>query len=395
MAKTKHVIFTAFLTKASLSIILLFLFGSSAFANFESKAKFAILMDGKTGSVLYEKNADMLMPPASMSKMMTLALIFSEMKKGNLKLEDEIFISENAWRNGGAPSGTAAMFASINSKVSLLDIIQGIVVQSGNDACIAIAEHMAGSEAAFAQRMNDYGRKIGLKKSSFRNATGLPNPDHLMTARDIALLSVHLIAEYPEYYSYFTQKEFKYKRYRFYNRNTLINLNIGVDGLKTGFTKEAGYGIAVSAKRNDRRLVAVIGGMKSKRARVSEARRILEWGFNSFRKFRLFQNDEIVTSLRVWGGDKSYVKVIGKEGVQIYLPSFGPQKLKSSVVYKGPLKPPIKKGDQIATFRVVTENGAASEAPLYAAEDVAPSSFIWKGVDSLFFLAFGWAYYAL
>ncbi len=395
MANTKHVILARFSLKAFLSLILIFFFSSSALANFQSKAKFAILMDGKTGSVLYEKNADSLMPPASMSKMMTLAIIFSEMKKGNLKLDDEIFISENAWRNGGAPSGTAAMFASINSKVSLLDIIQGIVVQSGNDACIAIAEHLAGSEAAFAQRMNDYGRKIGLKKSTFRNATGLPNPDHLMTARDIALLSVHLIAEYPEYYQYFAQKEFKYKRYRFYNRNTLINLNIGVDGLKTGYTKEAGYGIAVSAKRNDRRLVAVIGGMKSKNARVSAARRILEWGFNSFRKFQLFENEEIVTSLRVWGGDKSYVKVIGKDGVQIYLPSFGPQKLKSSVVYKGPLKPPIKKGDQIATFRVVTENGAASEAPLYAAEDIAPSSFIWQGVDSLFFLAFGWAYYAL
>ena len=389
--KLNHVISLKFL----LILLGLTVYQQGAFANFESKSEFAILVDGNTGSVLYEKNADKRTAPASMSKLMTLAIIFQELKRGKLTLEDEIFISENAWRNGGAPSGTSAMFASINSKVKLIDILQGIVVQSGNDACIAIAEALSGSEAAFATRMNEYAAKIGLKQSSFRNSTGLPHPDHLMTVRDLAKLSVHLIKEYPEYYTYFAQKEFRYKRYRFYNRNPLVSRNIGVDGLKTGFTKDSGYGLAASALRKDRRLVVVVNGLATKRERASEAQRLLEWGFNNFTQFRLFEPGQVVTSLRVWGGEKSYVKVTGKDGVRIYLPRFGNQKLRSSVVYNGPLKTPIKKGDRVATFRVTTENGASSEAPLYAAEDVGPSSFVWQGIDSLFFLVFGWAYYAL
>ncbi len=363
--------------------------------DFKTKAKHAVLMDAATGSVLFQENPNVLIPPASMSKLMTTAIIFEALKNGKLKLTDEIFISENAWRNGGAPSGTSAMFASINSKVALSDILQGIIVQSGNDACIAIAEHMSGSEAAFAERMNAYARAHGLELSTFKNATGLPADGHLMTVREIGILSLHLIEEYPELYKYFKQREFKYKRYRFYNRNPLIARDSSVDGLKTGYTKEAGFGLAVSAKRVDRRLVAVVAGLKSKRERASEAKRLIEWGFSSFKKVKLYDENEVVTSLRVWGGSKSYVKVVGESGVEIYLPNEGVDKLRSSVVYKGPLKPPIKKGDKVAIFRIITDKGATSEAPLFASEDVEKSSFIWQGFDSLFFLAFGWAYYAL
>ncbi len=396
MQQSKHVIsFVRLINLFSCLMLFIALATAQSHANFNSKAKHAILVDGITGSVLYEKDADVRMPPASMSKLMTLALIFDALKKKQITLEDEIFISENAWRNGGAPSGTSAMFASINSRVKLIDILQGIIVQSGNDACIAIAETLAGSEAAFAERMNNYARKIGLKNSTFRNSTGLPHPDHLMTARDLAILSVHLHKTYPEYYPYFVQKEFRYKRYRFYNRNPLINRNIGVDGLKTGFTKVSGYGLAASAQRNKRRLVAIVNGLKSKNERSSEAQRLLEWGFNSFSQYQLFNPDEVVTSIRVWGGEKSFVDVIGQNGVQIYLPRFGSKKLVSSVIYNGPLKTPIKKGDRVATLRVTTETGASSEAPLFAAEDVNASSIAWQGIDSLFFLAFGWAYYGL
>ncbi len=397
MTKINHVNQIKLISIISLALVFTFLLLSSE-ANarqFKTKAKYAVLMDAATGSVLFEANADALIPPASMSKLMTTAIIFEAIKKGKLKLTDEIFISENAWRNGGAPSGTSAMFASINSKVALEDILRGIIVQSGNDACIAIAEHMSGSEAAFAERMTAYARAHGLQLSTFKNATGLPAEGHLMTAREIGILSLHIIEKYPELYKYFAQREFKYKRYRFYNRNPLIARDSSVDGLKTGYTKEAGYGLAVSAKRVDRRLVAVVAGLTSKRERASEAKRLIEWGFSSFKKVRLYDNDEIVTSLRVWGGTKSYVKVIGENGVEIYLPREGGKKLRSSVVYKGPLKPPIRKGDQVAVFRIITETGATSEAPLFASEDVEASSFIWQGFDSLFFLAFGWAYYAL
>ncbi|MGH1352650.1 MAG: D-alanyl-D-alanine carboxypeptidase family protein [Methyloligellaceae bacterium] len=397
MTKINHV--NRIKTFSTIGFALIFAFLSSVTGaearEFKTKAKYAVLMDAATGSVLFEANADELIPPASMSKLMTVAIIFEALKKGKLKLTDEIFISENAWRNGGAPSGTSAMFASINSKVALEDILRGIIVQSGNDGCIAIAEHMSGSEASFAERMTAYARAHGLPLSTFKNATGLPADGHLMTAREIGILSLHIIEEYPELYKYFAEKEFKYKRYRFFNRNPLIARDSSVDGLKTGYTKEAGFGLAVSAKRVDRRLVAVVAGLKSKRERASEAKRLIEWGFGSFKKVKLYDENEVVTSLRVWGGSKSYVKVIGENGVQIYLPREGSKKLRSSVVYKGPLKPPIKKGDQVAVFRIITDTGATSEAPLFASEDVEKSGFIWRGFDSLFFLAFGWAYYAL
>ncbi|MEM7618916.1 MAG: D-alanyl-D-alanine carboxypeptidase family protein [Pseudomonadota bacterium] len=367
-----------------------------SFANFESSASHAILMDSETNSVLYEKKADELMYPASMSKLMTLALVFREMSSGKLKLDDEIFISVNAWRNGGAPSRTSAMFASVKSKVSLKDILQGIVVQSGNDASIAIAEAMYGSEQAFAEEMTKLARELGLSKSIFSNATGLPSPNHKMTARELAELSIYLIKTYPEYYTYFAQKEFKYKRYRFINRNPLLSQNIGVDGLKTGFVKDAGYGITISAKRGDRRLVAVINGLKSKKERTSEARRLLEWGFRSFKSFRLFNPDETVGYIRVWGGEKTYLPLTGDEnGVNIYLPRIGDSRLRASIVYDGPLKTPIKKGQKVASLRIRTQGSTSTQVPLYAAETVKPSGFIWQGIDSLIFLAFGWLYHAI
>lgn len=368
----------------------------SSHAAFESRAPFAILVDADTRSVLYEKNADELMAPASMSKLMTATMIFKALKEGKLKLEDEIFISENAWRNGGAPSGTSAMFASINSKVALTDILQGIIVQSGNDASIAIAEAMSGSEEAFATEMTKHARELGLKKSTFRNATGLPHPEHLVTARELADLAIHLIKTYPEYYKYYSQREFRYKRYRFYNRNPLLSLKIGVDGLKTGYTRDSGFGLTASALRDDRRLIAVVNGLKTKKERASEARRLLEWGFRNFKSFRLFDPGETVGYIRVWGGEKSYLPLVGDEnGVNIYLPRLGDSRLRASIIYDGPLKTPIKKGEPIAYLRIRTQGDTATQVPLYAAEDMGSSNFVWQGLDSLVFLLFGWLYHAI
>ena len=257
---------------------------------FETKAKHAMLMDADADLVLFEKDPDTLAPPASMSKLMTLAIVFRELKAGRLKLEDQFKVSEHAWRTGGAPSGGSAMFAPLNSMVTVNDLIQGVTVQSGNNSAIILAEGIGGTEEAFAKQMTEYARTIGLEKSTFANATGLPAEGHLMTVRDLATLARHLTYTYPEYYHFFGQKEFKYReKFTFLNRNPLIFADIGVDGMKTGFIKESGYGMVASAKRGDQRLILVVGGLESAKEREAEARKLLEWGFKSFKPFRLFE----------------------------------------------------------------------------------------------------------
>lgn len=357
---------------------------------FKTKAKFAILVDMNTNAVLFEKNADALMAPASMSKLMTLAVMFKALKDGQISMDDEFLVSENAWRTGGAPSGTSAMFAPLNANIALPDLIQGIVVQSGNDACIIVAEAMHGTEDAFAEVMTKQARAIGLKNSTFQNSTGLPHPDHLTTARDLAKLAAHLISEYPEHYPLFKQKEFPYRKHKFYTRNPLISQNIGVDGLKTGHTKDSGYGMVASADRSGRRLILVINGLASSKERRTEARRILDWGYSAFKKFTLFDENETVGEALVWGGAKRYVELIGEKKVSVWLPRSVARQVKASIIYNGPLKPPIKRGDQVARLRVVTSNKTTTEVPLFAAEDIERGPLWSRGVDSLLHLAFGW-----
>jgi D-alanyl-D-alanine carboxypeptidase (penicillin-binding protein 5/6) len=359
---------------------------------FETKAKHAILMDADANLVLFEKDADTLIPPASMSKLMTLAVVFRELKAGHITLDTEFPVSEHAWRTGGAPSGTAAMFAPLNSKVTVSDLIQGITVQSANDAAIILAEGISGSEEAFAKEMNKYAREIGLTKSNFVNATGLPAEGHLMTARELGILARYLIYTYPEYYHFFGEPEFKYRdKFVFRNRNPLIGSDLGVDGLKTGFIEEAGYGLVASAKRGDQRLILVISGLDSKQDREGEPRRLLEWGFKNFRPFRLFDQGQKVSDALVWGGTQHYVPLVGDGNIDIILPVNSSGKVSASVVYQGPIKAPIRKGDKVAVLRVTsTESSATNEIPLYAGDDVAQSNFAMRGLDSLFVLAFGW-----
>jgi serine-type D-Ala-D-Ala carboxypeptidase (penicillin-binding protein 5/6) len=343
---------------------------------FATKARNAILMDYETGSVLFQKAADDLVPPAS--------------KDGKVKPTDEYVMSENAWRKGGAPSGTSAMFVPLNTKAKVEEYIQGIVVQSGNDACIAIAEGMAGSEVAFAKQMEDEARRLGLKKSTFRNATGLDDPEHLMTARDLALLAQHLVRDYPDRYPIFSQKEFLYLKHKFYNRNPLLGSELSVDGLKTGHTQTAGYGIVFSATNEGRRLIGVVMGLADEKERKEEGRRLLEWGIRSFAKMKLFEANEEIGSARVYGGTSWFVPLQGKNGnaLDVILPRFpANQKLKGEIVYNGPIKAPVKKGDQVAVLRVTSSAAATSEVPLFAAEDIGQSNFVWKGVDSLLYLA--------
>jgi D-alanyl-D-alanine carboxypeptidase (penicillin-binding protein 5/6) len=361
-------------------------------SGFETKAKNAILLDADENLVLFEKDADTLAPPASMSKMMTLAVVFRELKAGRLKLDDQFKVSEHAWRTGGAPSGTSAMFAPLNTTVSVGDLIQGVTVQSANDAAIILAEGIAGTEDAFAQQMTEYARTIGLEKATFKNATGLPAEGHLMTARELSILAHYLIYNFPEYYHYFGQKEFKYReKFTFRNRNPLVFAEIGVDGLKTGFIKESGYGLVASGTRANQRLVLVVSGLESAKEREAEARRLLDWGYKSFKPFRLFDEGQKVSDALVWGGTSHYVSLVGDGNINIILPANATGKVSAQVVYEGPIKAPIRKGDQVATLRVTSaESQATNDIPLYAGDDIDRSNFAMRGLDSLFVLAFGW-----
>ena len=258
-------------------------------------------MDAGDGSVLFQHKPDELAPPASMSKLMTLALVFRGLKSGQLKTSDEILMSVNAWRKGGAPSGTSAMMVPVNTKVTLDELIKGIAIQSGNDACIAVAEAMSGSEANFAKAMTEEARRIGLTKSTFTNSTGLHDENHLMTARELALLARHIISEYPDYYQVFGQKEFLYKKHKFYNRNPLLFLGIGTDGLKTGHTAEAGFGLVASAVQEGKRLIVVVAGHANAEERKTEAAKLLEWGFKSFSQVKIFDDETAwSTGRRSW-----------------------------------------------------------------------------------------------
>lgn len=364
----------------------------AAQSGFETKAKHAILMNADANLVLYEKEADELVPPASMSKLMTLAVVFRELKAGHIKLEDQFKVSEHAWRTGGAPAGSSAMFAPLNSMVSVSDLIQGVTVQSGNDAAIILAEGIGGTEEAFAQRMNDYAKEIGLTKSHFVNSTGLPAEGHVMTARELAMLARFLIYTYPEYYHFFGQRDFTFNKHTFNNRNPLIFApDLGVDGLKTGYIEEAGYGLVASAKRGEQRLILVVNGLNTKQEREGEPRRLIEWGFKSFRPFRLFDEGQKVSDALVWGGTQHYVSLVGDGNINIILPATASGKVSASIVYQGPIKAPIRKGDRVAVLRITSsESSATNEIPLYAADDVGASNFLMRGLDSLGCLAFCW-----
>lgn len=366
---------------------------ATAQAELTTKARQAILMDADSGAVLFQHHADDLMSPASMSKLMALAVIFKALKSGQVKPEDEFVMSVNAWRKGGAPSGTSAMLVPVNTKERLDQLLQGIIVQSGNDACIAVAEGMAGSEEAFARLMTEEARRIGLKKSVFKNATGLYDPEHLVTARELAILARHIIREFPEYYERFAQREFQYRKHRpFVNRNPLLSAGIGVDGMKTGYIKEAGYGIVASAKQGNRRLILVINGMDRQDERKAEAIRLLEWGFKSFTEFKLFDASDVVGQARVWGGNRMWLPLTGNGDVLVVLPRFpANQKLKAEIIYKSPLKAPIRKGDPVAVLRVTSSTQAVNEVPLYAGEDVTGAGIMRRGLDTLVHMALGWA----
>src|SRR5271156_6544607 len=320
---------------------------------FDGDAPTAILIEATSGSVLFEKNADELRAPSSMMKLMTVEVVFHAIKEGKVQLSDEYRISENAWRRGGAPAGGSTMFAALNSKVSIDDLLHGAIIQSGNDACIALAEGMAGNERIFAADfMTKRARELGMTQSTFGNSNGLPDPANKMTVRELAILARYIIQTYPDFYKLFGEKEFTWNKIKQPNRNPLLNSLEGADGLKTGYTKEGGYGMVGSAVQNGIRLIAVVNGLEDSEDRASEAKKMLEWGFRNFEVRTLFAAQQPVGYAKVFGGDSGSVKLSSPDPIKVMVQKNGNDKLIARIVYSGPVRAPIAAGQQVGVIKV-------------------------------------------
>jgi len=360
-------------------------------SEYVSAAPHAILIDAASGETIYEKDADSLFAPASMAKLMTAILAFDALKNKNITPEQEFPISVNAWRKGGAPSGSSTMYAEVNSSISVHNLLMGALTISGNDACIALAEGIAGSEEAFATQMTERARALGLNRPVFTNATGLPDPQLRTTARDLAEMARYIIRTYPEEYrTYFGRPEFTWNKIRQHNRNPLLGVVPGVDGLKTGHTKEAGFGLVASAERNGRRLILVVAGLKTARDREAEASKLLAWGFGHYKTWTLFQSEEAVGKARVWGGDRSWVSLVAHEPIRLMLTNNERARTTAQIVYKGPLYAPVNVGDEIGIIRFSLDGKLLVQVPLYAGNEVLPAEgMLRRAVDTLSLMVFG------
>ena len=330
-----------------------------------TRARHAVLIDTATNTVLLDKASDVPMPPASMSKLMTIYMVFDRLKSGRVSMDDKFLVSEKAWRKGGSK-----MFVQVNTRVSVRDLLRGIIIQSGNDACIVIAEGLAGSEEAFAEQMNRRAREIGLTESSFKNATGWPAEGHVMSARDIARLSVRLIEDFPDYYKLFAETEFTYNGIKQGNRNPLLYKDFGADGLKTGHTEASGFGLAASAVRDGRRLVLVVNGLDSMRERSSESARLLDWGFRETATYALFKKGDVVDRADVWLGVEKSVPLVIDRDLALTMPRRARGDMKAKVVFNNPVPAPVRAGTPIARLVVTAEGQKPLELPLVAGKDV-------------------------
>jgi len=365
---------------------LFFATASSAFAQaFETAARAAILIDHRSGDVLFEKNPDEPIPPASMSKLMTALVAFEELEAGNLQLDETLPVSERAWRMGGS-----RMFVEVGTRVSVHDLLQGIIVQSGNDACVVIAEALSGSEEAFAERLTRRGIEIGLTNTTLENATGWPHPAHLMSVRDLSTVARQIISRFPQYYQYYSQLEYEYNDINQHNRNPLLQAGIpGVDGMKTGYTREAGYGLVASAERTGRRLILVVAGLESAAQRRSESERLLEYGFRHFEEYRLFEPDTVVVEAPVWQGAEPTVPLIAGEVVGITLTRQARETLEVKVVYDSPVPAPVEAGRVIGQIEMTAAGMPTRITPLVAARPVERAGVWGRMTGTLEYLIWG------
>ena len=329
-------------------------------------AEYALIMDYRTGEILFEKNARTPTAPASMSKLMTAAIVFERLKNGQLNLNDKFDVSEKAWRKGGSK-----MWVRVDTQIALKDLLRGVIVQSGNDACIVIAENISGSEEAFAELMNKKAREWGLSDSTFANATGWPDENQKMSMRDLAFLTRKIIHEFGAYYALFAEREFEWEKISQANRNPLLDSFDGADGLKTGHTDESGYGLVGSAVVNDERRIVVVNGLTSAKERTSESTRLMRIAFNDFASKTFFEPGDVTGDALVFKGKAKTTPLIVKEPVRMIVHRSMLDKTKTSVVYEGPVVAPIRENQQIGYLRVEVEGGEAKEFPLYAGRGVA------------------------
>jgi D-alanyl-D-alanine carboxypeptidase (penicillin-binding protein 5/6) len=356
---------------------------------FDGDAPTAILIEASSGSVLFEKNADELRAPSSMMKLMTAEVVFHAIKQGDIKLTDEYHVSENAWRKGGAPAGGSTMFAAIHSKIPVDDLLHGAIIQSGNDACMVLAEGIAGNERTFAEMMTKRARELGMTRSTFANSNGLPDPGNKMTVRELAKLARHIVLTYPEFYKLFGEREFTWNKIRQQNRNPLLTSLEGADGLKTGYTKEGGYGMVGSAVQNVMRLIVVVNGLEDPDDRASEAKKMLEWGFRNFESRTLFAAEQPIGSAKIFGGESRSVKLASPQPIRVMVQKNGTDKLIARVIYNGPVRAPVESGQQVGVVRIWRGANIASEAPVYAAESVATGSTMRRAIDGASELVIG------
>jgi D-alanyl-D-alanine carboxypeptidase (penicillin-binding protein 5/6) len=328
-------------------------------------ARQALVVDFATGAVLLEKNADQLMPPSSMSKLMTMYVVFEQLKAGRLQLDQMLPVSERAWRMGGSK-----MFVELGAQIKVEDLVRGVIVQSGNDACIVLAEAISGSEAQFAELLNTTGRRIGLQNSNFRNATGWPDPEHRTTARDLAILARRIIEDFPDFYRYYNERSFRFNNISQDNRNPLLARVAGADGLKTGHTEEAGFGLTGSARRGDRRVILVINGLPSMRARAEESERLMEWAFREFEAVVLFRAQDTIEEVPVYLGVRSKVPMVGGGDLVLTLPRQWRARLQVRLRYEAPLTAPVARGQTIGAMIVGGQGVPQLEVPLLAGADV-------------------------
>jgi D-alanyl-D-alanine carboxypeptidase (penicillin-binding protein 5/6) len=348
----------------------------------QTSAPHAILIEAETGSVLFEKGADALVAPASLAKLMTVDVVFEQLELGNIKLTDAFVVSENAWRKGGAMSSGSTMYAALHSRVKVEDLLKGVIIQSANDGCIILAEGIAGNEASFVRMMNDRARELGLTKSTFTNAEGLPDPKMRVTARELAMVARHIVNAYPEYYKWFAEREFTWNKIKQQNRNPLLGTVEGADGMKTGFTNEAGYNLAASATRNGLRLVVVVTGLRNAKDRADEAKKLLEYGFREFDSRILFAENQILAEAKVYGGAQGKVPVTAKQQIKLMVPRTVSERISAKMVYVGPIRAPVREGQPIGHLQVSRGDTKVLEVPLQATENVPVGSATQRAFDA-------------
>jgi serine-type D-Ala-D-Ala carboxypeptidase (penicillin-binding protein 5/6) len=362
----------------------------SAADSFQTSAPFALVEDYESGATLFEKNADEPMIPASTTKMLTAEIVFHELKEGRLHLDDKFLVSENAWRTGGGHSHGSAMFLDVHSQVRVEDLIRGLVIQSGNDAAITLAEGLAGTEDNFAELMNKRAAELGMTHSHFTNPWGRPDPAQRVTARDMALLAAHIIRDYPEYYKYFGEKEFTWNKIRQLNRNPLLTMDMGADGLKTGDTAESGFGLVGTAVQNGQRLIVVVNGLKTASERAEEARKLFNWGFRSFDPRVLFQPGDIVGTAAVYGGAEGEVPLTCEQPAKVFLTRGGGERLTAKVVYMGPLIAPVSEGVEVGRLKVWRGSALALDLPVKTLAAVPEGGLTRRAFDAGLELAQSW-----